>query len=91
MIDDHNIIQRTPDLITADVEGESVVLNSVTGTFYQLNASAARIWDLVETPQTPAALVTQLVARFDVTAEQCRADVLHLIDSLQQRGLVKAA
>lgn len=91
MIDDHSIIRRKPDLITADVDGESVVLNSVTGTFYQLNPSAARIWDLVETPQTPAAIVAHLVERFDVTPEQCRADLLELVESLQERGLVEAA
>lgn len=91
MIDDHSIIRRRPDLITADVDGESIVLNSVTGTFYQLNASAARIWQLVENPQTLAAMVAHLTERFDVTAEQCRVDVLELIESLQGRGLVETA
>jgi len=91
MIDDHSIIRRKPDLISADVDGESVVLDSVTGTFYQLNVSAARIWDLVETPQTPAAMIAQLVERFDVTPAQCRADLFELIESLQERGLVEAA
>lgn len=91
MIDDHSIIRRKPDLITADVDGESVVLNTVTGTFYQLNSSAARIWDLAETPQTPSAMVAHLTERFDVSAEQCRADVLELVASMQERGLVETA
>lgn len=91
MIDDHSLIRRKPDLITADVEGESVVLNSVTGTFYQLNVSAARIWDMVETPQTPAAMVAQLVERFDVSPAQCRAELSELVGALQERGLVETA
>ena len=91
MIDDTSIIRRMPDLITADVGGESVVLNSVTGTFYQLNVSAARIWDLIETPQSLAALIAQLTERFEVTPKQCRADVIELIVSMQERGLVAAA
>lgn len=47
MIDDHNLIRRQPDFITADMDGGSVLLNS----------AAARVWDPVETPQAPAAIV----------------------------------
>lgn len=90
MIDETKTIRRAPGLITAAVEGESVVLNADTGMFFQLNLSAARIWDKIETPQTLDGLVEQLVERFDVTPAACRADVIALVDTLTERGLVEA-
>lgn len=89
MIDDTSLIHRATGLITADVEGESVVLNCDTGVFFQLNASASRVWDALETPQTAAQLRDALVARFDVTPEQCAADLADLLETLQERGLVE--
>lgn len=89
MIEDGTIIRRKPDLITADSGGDSIVLNSTTGMFYQLNPTAARMWDMVETPQTLAALVERTTETFDVTAQACRDDLAVLIADMRERGLVE--
>ncbi len=89
MIDDSSIIRRKPDLITAGSADESVVLDSATGMFFQFNPSAAQMWDLIETPRTLAALVDSITEQFDVTPEACRADIVLLIETLRERGLVE--
>ena len=89
MIDDSNLIRRKPDLITADADGESIVLNSNTGMFFQLNLSAARIWDLLETDQRLPDLVTGLTAQFEVDPAQCRAEIVTMLEDLRERGLIE--
>ena len=89
MIDDSNLIRRKPDLITADADGESIVLNSNTGMFFQLNVSAARIWDLLETGQRLPGLVTAMTARFEIDPAQCRAEIVTMLEDLRERGLVE--
>lgn len=87
MIDNTILIARRPDAITAEIGEQSVVLDPEDGTFFQLNGSGALIWALLEEPHTVAALCEKLVARHDVSREQCHADVLAFLASIGERGL----
>lgn len=89
MIDDSTIIRRRPDLITAEVGEESVVLDGDTGMFLQLNSSAARIWALIEQPRSVGALCAALVAQHDVSLDQCRADVTAFVGTIGEQGLIE--
>ena len=88
MFDDSTLVRRRPDAITADVGEESVVLDSDSGTFFQLNGSGARIWALLEEPRTVGALCDALVARHAVSPERCRADVAAFLAAIAARGLI---
>jgi len=52
---------------------------------------AAAIWGLLETPQTPVRIEEQLQESFDVTPEECRAEVRRFLATLVEKGLVRVA
>ena len=49
-------IARAEGLVASDVNGEVVILSIEVGHFFHLNATASRIWDLLDAPMTLAAL-----------------------------------
>ena len=84
------IIQASPDQVSCDLEGEAAILNLLTGVYYSLDHVGAAIWNLIEQPRTVSAVRDAMVARFEVTAERCEADLFVLFEKLQAEGLIHA-
>ena len=57
--------------------------------YFGLNAVAARIWQLVETPTMLSAICSVLLAEFKVDRQTCEAQVLELIERLAQEKVVR--
>jgi hypothetical protein len=88
-VKDDPIVARRTGLLEAEVDGELVGLHVDNGTCYGFNATATRLWALIETPQRLSALRDTLVAEYDVTAEACEADVRAVLAELAADGLVE--
>lgn len=82
------ILSRREGLMTADMNGSAVMMDIMTGKYYNLGQVGGRIWELLEEPMTLAALVKKLTDEYDVSAEQCRNDILPFLDTLLERGLL---
>ena len=87
-MNDNTILSRRMGLMTADMNGSAVMMDIMTGKYYNLGEVGGRIWELIEEPMTVAALVQKLTAEYDVSAAQCRADILPFLAKLVERGLV---
>ena len=85
------ILSRREGLMTADMNGSAVMMDIMTGKYYNLGEVGGRIWELLEEPMTLAALVEKLTDEYDVSAEQCRTDILPFLDTLLERGLLLEA
>lgn len=85
---DNTILSRRSGLMTADMNGSAVMMDIMTGKYYNLGEVGGRIWELLEEPMSLNALVEKLTAEFDVSAEQCRADILPFLSTLLERGLL---
>ena len=85
---DTTVLSRRDGLMTADMDGSAVMMDITTGKYYNLGAIGGRIWELLEEPMTLTALVQKLTAEYDVSAEQCRTDILPFLNTLLERGLL---
>lgn len=83
------LVTRRPGMIEADAGGELVGLDVESGTCFGFNATATRVWQLIETPQTVDALVAALMAEHDVKEGECRDGLAELLRSLEAEGLVR--
>ena len=88
---DTTMLSRREGLMAADMNGSAVMMDIMTGKYYNLGQVGGRIWELLEEPMTVSALVTKLTAEYDVSAEQCRADVEPFLNTLLERGLLVEA
>ncbi len=87
---DATVLSRRAGLMTADMNGSAVMMDIMTGKYYNLGAVGGRIWELLEEPMTIAVLVQKLTDEYDVSAETCRTDILPFLDTLLERGLLLA-
>jgi hypothetical protein len=67
---------RSKAVEAAPMQGETILFNSATNTFCVLNASAAVVWNGLETPQGVEGLAERVCQTFrGVSGEQARKDV----------------
>jgi hypothetical protein len=80
---------RLPGVLSAKLgEDELALLGASQGKYYGLNATATRIWELLETPRTLRELCDLLVSEFDVDRAECERETSDLIAELTAEGLV---
>jgi len=78
-----------PDqVLTAQLEGEAVLLDLQTRSYYRLNATAARIWKGVEDRLEPSQIVNVLMDEFAVARTTAQAETERTLRDLQARGLL---
>lgn len=84
-----SIIVRSPDQVSGDLDGKTVLLSIQNGNYYNMNEVGTRVWALIEQPIRVAALVDRLVEEFDVSREQCEREVTAFLEQLQRDRLLR--
>ena len=78
-----------PDqVLTAQLEGEAVLLDLQTKSYDRLNATAARIWKGVEDRLEPSQIVNVLMDEFAVARTTAQAETERTLRDLRARGLL---
>jgi len=75
--------------VSCEVEGEMVLLDLQSGTYFGLNSIGAEIWNQVTQRKSFAEIQKHLLSEYRVTPERCEAEVLSLLTKLAEKGLVK--
>ena len=82
---------RDAECVGTEVEDALVLLDLDGGSYFALNGPAADIWEALAEPVTQAQLVDRLVAKYQVTPEQCAVSVTRVLDELAGKGLARQA
>lgn len=82
------LYKRTTDIITADVAGEMVLLNTKSWHYFEFDKVGGCIWALLEVPRSLPALVDALMADFDVDRARCLEDTKAFLDDMIAQGCV---
>lgn len=81
-------VKRRVGLLEAEVDGELVALNVDQGTCYGFNATATRVWGLIEEPKRISELRQSLLSEYDVDEETCDRQLRELLAELEGDGLI---
>lgn len=79
---------RSNDPIAEPVDDELVMADIDRGKYYGLNDIATTIWQNLETEITVEELCGRLCESYEVTPEQCSAEVLAFLKELESRNLI---
>lgn len=86
----HTKFVRTDNLLSTELDQETVLMSVDAGAYYGMADTARDIWQRLEKPVTFAALVDDLVREYEVAPETCAADLQTFLQALEQEGLVRA-
>ncbi len=81
----------SPRVIHEIMEGEVVLINLDTGTYYSLDKAGEHIWRGIEAVAPVGAIADDLARRYDATREHIGAVITQLLDALRAEGLVTEA
>ncbi|MDI5921847.1 PqqD family peptide modification chaperone [Halomonas sp. LR5S13] len=87
--DNNILLERTPDLVAADLDGELVMMNAVAGRYYGISGVGARAFELLESPISIEGLVETITHEYEVEADKCRRDLQAFVQELMANGLVR--
>ena len=76
------------NLLVSQLAGETVLMNTVTGDYFGINAVGTKIWNLLTAPATVTSLVESLMSSYDISRDQCESEVNIFLKNLESRKLV---
>ena len=76
-------------MLSTMVDDDVAMMDVERGTYYGLEAVAARIWTLTEQPMAVGALCDQLVTEYRVSPERCEQEVLTFLRDLLHREVLQ--
>jgi coenzyme PQQ synthesis protein D (PqqD) len=81
---------NSPNVIYETIEGEVILIDLKTGTYYSLRDSGAAVWQAIEHGAGEDGIAAELRSRYDASEGEIRAAVRRLLDELEREGLVRA-
>jgi len=89
MISERSLVTLATDQVSAELEGEFVVLDVNAGIYYSLENVGARIWSLLHEPRRLQDIRDRLLEEFDVDPHRCERDVRVFLQGLAEKGLLR--
>ncbi len=76
------------DVLNQEVSGETVLLDLKSETYFGLDATGTRIWQLIREKGDVQSVFDTMLVEFDVDEAQLRKDFSALLAQLSEAGLV---
>lgn len=90
MTENSTMFQRSTRQVSCKVNDEVAILDLDRALYFGLQGVGVHIWDALEQPRSVADLCASILAEFDVSEADCRADLLQVLARLQEERLIEA-
>ena len=77
------------DVMFRELQGEAVILNLASSTYFGLDQVGTRIWQLCATHGSLRAVWEAMQHEFDAPGETLQTDLLAFVDELVAKGLLE--
>jgi hypothetical protein len=84
-------ISISKDVLTQELQDETVLLDLDSENYFGLDSVGTRIWQLLNEGQDEVAIVNTLVDEYEVEREVLEKDISGLLNRLNEAGLIKIA
>jgi hypothetical protein len=85
------VVAINEDVVSRELEGEAVILNLETGTYFGLNEVGTRIWSLIQEHGVLSRVFEVMQQEYIVGPHELEADIIKLVEQLSSKGLVSLA
>lgn len=83
------LLQRNPDMVAANLDGDLVMMNEKLGRYYGISGVGARAWELLETPASIDDLVHTICQEYEIDSETCQQDIIRFTQDLMKVDLIE--
>ncbi|MBI4445038.1 MAG: lasso peptide biosynthesis PqqD family chaperone [Acidobacteria bacterium] len=89
VLSSQSVVVAAKDQISADLGGETVILNLKTGVYYGLSAVGFHVWNIIQKPACIEDIRDSIVSEYEVEADKCENDLMQLLTEMHDQGLVE--
>jgi hypothetical protein len=82
---------NSEDVVSKIVDGEAILINLSTGTYYSLDGTGAVVWAMLQGGTGADEIASELADRYSVARREAAEDVARLVDQLTEEGLLLPA
>ena len=86
---ENTIVVPYPDVQCSVLDGEAILLNLETGSYFTLNRVGTVAWEYFNSKRTFTQVHSAICERFDVRQDIAWKDLLSLVKQLDQEGLIQ--
>jgi len=76
------------ELVSANLDGEVVILGFKAGAYYGLDQVGVFVWDLLQEPRKVSDIRDAIFEEYDVELAHCERDLLSLLEKLADQQLI---
>lgn len=84
-----SIIQRNKDIISSEIDGETVMMDSSFNNYFGLKEVGTFIWQLLEEKCSVREICETLIDKYDVSHDQCLEDILPFLEELHKQHMIE--
>jgi hypothetical protein len=84
----HQTIALSPDVISQEVSGETVLLDLESENYFGLDEVGTRIWQLIKETNDLNAIYNTLLGEYEVSGERLQQDLTTLLTEIEGLGLI---
>lgn len=87
-----NMSLKIPNgIVGREVGGSFILLDLESGTYYQLDSVASRVWSIIEEADKVSIpdICETLLAEFEVSKNELETDIINLIDELKDKKILR--
>ncbi len=89
MLTSSTVIKQSTSQGSCNLNDEIAILNLDKAVYFGLEGVGAQIWQALEQPCMVADLCKLIQENYEVTPEQCEADIINFLQRMQEAGLVE--
>ncbi|MEW6629421.1 MAG: PqqD family protein [Pseudomonadota bacterium] len=86
---DNDCVVSSGEAVACEFGDGLALLHLKSNIYYSLNGVGAYIWELIQEPRPLLDIRNAVLARYNVDAERCKADVEGLLKGLTEAGLAR--
>jgi hypothetical protein len=84
----HQKIALSPDVISQEVSGETVLLDLESENYFGLDEVGTRIWQLIKETDDLNTIYNTLLGEYEVSGERLQQDLVTLLTEIEGLGLI---
>lgn len=79
---------RSTNLLSAETDGDIVMMDPLAGTYYGIGGVGPYVWELLEQPRTMQSLMDGVAEAFDVDEAVLKSDLSRFLEELMRHKLI---
>ncbi|MDW7755892.1 MAG: PqqD family peptide modification chaperone [Brevefilum sp.] len=83
-----SVITKNENIFSGQIDDELVMVSIDSGSYYVLNSTALRIWELLESPLSISEICDKLIKEYEIDPQACRTEVVKFVKLLEEKQII---